>query len=74
MERIFIKDRLPTKEESKSALLVCDTKQGVGEADFRDGVFNYPYYGQDLGGAYQNVIAWSKMPSPPITHPNNDKG
>lgn len=62
---IFVKDRMPTKEENGLNVLVFDQKEGVHEAEYHGSTFNYPYYGQDMGGSFNNVIAWSVLPFPP---------
>lgn len=64
---ILVKDKLPTKEESKSGIIVFDQQAGVHEADYYEGRFCYPYYGQDISGEYKDVIAWAELPLPPKT-------
>lgn len=67
MNWIFITERLPNKEERKKNVLVYDKEEGVCEASYHGGTFDYPYYGQEIGGNFNNVIAWSEMPKPPKT-------
>jgi len=65
MNWIFVKDRLPTKEESKLNVMVFDQKEGVHEAEYHGGTFHHPYYGQEIGGQFNDVIAWAEFPLPP---------
>lgn len=67
MNWIFVKDRLPTKEESELNVMVFDQQEGVHEAEYHNGTFNYPYYGQEMSGEFQDVVAWAELPLPPKT-------
>lgn len=65
MDWIRIEERKPTKEECKLGILVYDLEDGVHEAEYVDGKFDYPYYGQEVSGEFKNVIAWMTMPLKP---------
>ena len=67
MDWIKLSERPPTKEESELNILVFDAEEGVHEAECYSGKFNYPYYGQEMGGEFKNVIAWMELPLPPKT-------
>lgn len=61
---IKVGSRMPTKEESE-CVLIYDLEEGVHEAEYLRGDFNYPYYGQEMSGLFKNVIAWQPMIKPP---------
>ena len=65
MKWIKLSERPPTKEESELNILVFDGQEGVHEAEYYGGNFNYPYYGQDISGEFKDVIAWMELPLPP---------
>lgn len=65
MDWIYVIDRYPTEEESELNILVWDLQEGVHEAEYHNGTFSYPYYGQEVAGEFTDVRAWRELPLPP---------
>ncbi len=64
MKWIDVNHRLPTKEEGELNILIFDGQEGVHEAEYYNGKFSYPYYGQDMSGQFEDVIKWQPLPLP----------
>lgn len=65
MKWISVKERFPNLKEQPMGILVFDEEDGVREAEYSNGKFDYPYCGQDISGSFSKVTHWRLMPKKP---------